>query len=64
VVAFFAVVTGFAMIWHIWWMAILGLACAVVTLLVFGWIERTDQEISAETLAAADRARIAAPGSR
>jgi cytochrome o ubiquinol oxidase subunit 1 len=62
VVAFFAVVTGFAMIWHIWWMAILGLACAVVTLLVFGWIERTDLEISAETLAAADRARLAAPG--
>jgi cytochrome o ubiquinol oxidase subunit 1 len=64
VVAFFAVVTGFAMIWHIWWMAILGLACAVVTLFVFGWIERTDQEISAETLAADDRARLAAPESR
>src|SRR5262249_42658844 len=26
--AFFAVVTGFAMIWHIWWMAAVGLAGA------------------------------------
>ena len=25
VLAFFAVVTGFALIWHIWWMALLGL---------------------------------------
>ena len=36
VTAFFAVVTGFALIWHIWWMAILGLACAGLTLLAFG----------------------------
>jgi cytochrome o ubiquinol oxidase subunit 1 len=57
VVAFFSVVTGFALIWHIWWMAILGLACAVTTLLVFGWTERTAREISAESLAAADLTR-------
>jgi len=59
IVAFFSVVTGFALIWHIWWMAITGLACALVTLLVFGWIERTDRTLSAETLEAADRARAA-----
>ncbi|MBV8191274.1 MAG: cytochrome o ubiquinol oxidase subunit I, partial [Alphaproteobacteria bacterium] len=35
VTAFFAVVTGFALIWHIWWMAGLGLLGAFVTLLVF-----------------------------
>jgi len=57
VTAFFAVVTGFAMIWHIWWMAILGLACAVVTLLVFGWTERLEDEVSGEQLAADARAR-------
>jgi cytochrome o ubiquinol oxidase subunit 1 len=50
VTAFFAVVTGFALIWHIWWMALLGLACAIVTLLVFGWVERVDHRISREAL--------------
>jgi len=33
------------LIWRIWWMAILGLACAALTLLVFGWIKRVDDEI-------------------
>jgi cytochrome o ubiquinol oxidase subunit 1 len=58
VTAFFAVITGFAMIWHIWWMAILGLACAIVTLLVFGWMERVEDEVSGEQLAEAERARL------
>jgi cytochrome o ubiquinol oxidase subunit 1 len=58
VTAFFAVVIGFAMIWHIWWMAILGAACAVLTLLSFGWVERREVEISGSQLAAAERARL------
>ena len=57
VTAFFAVVTGFALIWHIWWLATLGLACALITLLVFGWIDRVDHVISAEALAAAEATR-------
>jgi cytochrome o ubiquinol oxidase subunit 1 len=60
VTAFFAVVMGFALIWHIWWMAILGLACAVFTLLAFGWIERVETEITGEQLANAERARLRA----
>jgi cytochrome o ubiquinol oxidase subunit 1 len=56
VTAFFAVVTGFALVWHIGWMALLGLACAAVTLLVFGWRERTARPVSADELAAAERA--------
>jgi cytochrome o ubiquinol oxidase subunit I len=58
VTAFFAVITGFALIWHIWWMAILGLICAAATLLAFGWVERGDKKISAETLASAEGARL------
>jgi cytochrome o ubiquinol oxidase subunit 1 len=58
VTAFFAVVTGFALIWHIWWMAILGFACAALTLLAFGWIERVEREVSGEQLADAERARL------
>jgi cytochrome o ubiquinol oxidase subunit I len=55
--AFFAVVTGFALIWHIWWLAILGFASVVVILVVFGWVERMPVEVSAEQLAADERAR-------
>jgi cytochrome o ubiquinol oxidase subunit 1 len=62
VTAFFAVVTGFAMIWHIWWMAILGLVCAAVTLFAFGWGVRLDTEISGEELRLAERARLRSPG--
>jgi cytochrome o ubiquinol oxidase subunit 1 len=62
VTAFFAVITGFALIWHIWWMAIVGLACAVVTLLAFGWIQRADIEVSGEQLATAERARLRPTG--
>ena len=58
VTAFFAVVTGFAMIWHIWWLAILGVTSAVLTLLAFGWIERAAGEVSGEQLAEAERARL------
>jgi cytochrome o ubiquinol oxidase subunit 1 len=58
VTAFFAVMTGFSMIWHIWWLAILGLVCAALTLLAFGWIERTEIEISAAELAADERAHL------
>jgi len=63
VTAFFAVVTGFAMIWHIVWLAILGLVCAVLTLLAFGWIERHEQEVSGEQLANDERARLRPIGS-
>jgi len=59
VTAFFAVITGFALIWHIWWMAVLGIICALLTLLAFGWIERVNVEISGEELARDARARMA-----
>jgi cytochrome o ubiquinol oxidase subunit 1 len=55
--AFFAVVAGFAMIWHIWWLAIVGLMGAAVILVVFGWMERLPVEVSGEQLAADERAR-------
>jgi cytochrome o ubiquinol oxidase subunit 1 len=45
--AFFAVVTGFALIWHILWMAALGFAGAFATLLVFAF--RTQEEVEIPT---------------
>jgi cytochrome o ubiquinol oxidase subunit I len=60
VCAFFATIVGFAMIWHIWWMAIAGLLGAFATFVVFAWRDHAEYEIPAETVAAVDRARRAA----
>jgi cytochrome o ubiquinol oxidase subunit I len=56
ITAFFAVVTGFALIWHIWWMVGLGLFGAFVTFIAFAFRDREDIEISAEQIARFDRA--------
>src|SRR5262249_59089802 len=53
--AFFAVVTGFALIWHIWWMAALGVFGGFVTFLVFAFRDQEEVEIPAETIARFDR---------
>ena len=58
VIAFFAVLTGFALIWYIWWMAILGLLAILVTVLVFGWSENREREIPANEMARMERARL------
>jgi cytochrome o ubiquinol oxidase subunit 1 len=55
VTAFFAVVTGFALIWHIWWMAGLGAFGAFVTILIFAFRDEEEIEIPAEELAQFDR---------
>ena len=55
VTAFFAVVTGFALIWHIWWMAALGLFGAFVTLLFFAFRNEEEVEISAAQIAQLER---------
>ena len=55
--AFFCTVTGFALIWHIWWMVGLGLAGAYAVFVWFAWRDREDYVIPAEEVAHADRAR-------
>ena len=55
VCAFFATVMGFALIWHIWWMAILGLLGAWATFVVFAWRDHSEDEISVERIAREDR---------
>ena len=54
VCAFFSTVVGFAMIWHIWWMAIAGLVGAFATFVVFAWRDRVEMEISAAEVAKLD----------
>jgi cytochrome o ubiquinol oxidase subunit 1 len=53
--AFFAVVTGFALIWHIWWMAALGVFGAFVAVLLFAFRADEEIEIPAERIAQFDR---------
>jgi cytochrome o ubiquinol oxidase subunit 1 len=55
VTAFFAVVTGFSLIWHIWWLAALGAFGAFVTLLVFAFRDEDEIEIPAERIRQFDR---------
>jgi cytochrome o ubiquinol oxidase subunit 1 len=55
VTAFFAVVTGFAMIWHIWWLVTVGLLGAYVTFVVFAWRDVGETTIPAEEVARIDR---------
>jgi cytochrome o ubiquinol oxidase subunit 1 len=56
VTAFFATLVGFAMIWHIWWMALLGIAGAFATFVAFAWRDRSEVLIPAAEVAALDRA--------
>ena len=55
--AFIAVMTGFALIWHIWWLAIIGVIAAAVALMVFGWGEHREFEIPAAEVARIEKTR-------
>jgi len=55
VCAFFATTMGFALIWHIWWLAIAGVFGAWATFVVFAWRDRTETEIPADVVALIDR---------
>jgi len=60
ITAFFATMTGFALIWQIWWMVGLGIFAAYVVFVIFAWRDVEEYEISAEEVAAIDRARRSA----
>jgi cytochrome o ubiquinol oxidase subunit 1 len=54
VCAFFASVMGFALIWHIWWMVILGGIGAFATFVVFAWRDHDEYVIPAAEVARID----------
>jgi cytochrome o ubiquinol oxidase subunit 1 len=58
--AFFAVVTGFALIWHIWWLVGLGLLGAYATFVVFAWRDVAEDLIPAQEVARMDGVNRAA----
>jgi cytochrome o ubiquinol oxidase subunit 1 len=53
--AFFAVVTGFALIWHIWWMAGAGLLGAFAAFLFFAFRAEEEVEVPVEQIAQFER---------
>ncbi|HEX6073505.1 MAG TPA: cytochrome o ubiquinol oxidase subunit I [Sphingomicrobium sp.] len=55
--AFFASVTGFAVIWHIWWLAVLGLIGAFAVLVWYAWRDEHEHIIPAEEVARLERER-------
>ena len=59
IIAFFAVVSGFAMIWHIWWMAGVGAAGIFLTMLAFAFRNEEEVEIPAEQIARFEQANQA-----
>jgi cytochrome o ubiquinol oxidase subunit 1 len=58
--AFFATFLGFALIWDIWWLAILAAVGAYATFVVFAWRDRVEEVIPAEVVARIDRANRSA----
>ena len=64
VTAFFATITGFSLIWHIWWLVILGLVGAYATFVGFAWRDHDEVLIPAEEVARLDRANRAARATR
>ena len=56
VCAFFATLMGFALIWHIWWLVVLGFVGAYVTFVVFAWRDISEFVIPAAEVARIDRA--------
>ena len=58
VAAFFAVVSGFALIWHIWWLAAVGLSGAFAVFVRFAWRDHGEETLSADAVARIDHGRL------
>src|SRR5258705_1183640 len=59
ITAFFAVVTGFALIWHIWWLAGVGAIGAFLTMLAFAFRDEEEIEVPADQIARFEQANQA-----
>ncbi|PAX08363.1 cytochrome o ubiquinol oxidase subunit I [Sphingomonas lenta] len=57
ITAFFTTVLGFAAVWHIWWLVILGVLGAWATFTIFAWRDHHEFEIPADEVERLDRER-------
>jgi cytochrome o ubiquinol oxidase subunit I len=55
-IAFFTVILGFSLIWHIWWLAIVGLLGAIAVSLRQAWQTELEDYVSVATIAEHERA--------
>jgi cytochrome o ubiquinol oxidase subunit 1 len=60
ITAFFATAMGFALIWHIWWLVILGFIGAWATFVIFAWRDENEYDVTAEEAKRIDDERRAA----
>ena len=59
IIAMFSLVLGFAAIWHIWWLAIIGIVGAIGTVIVHSFSDDHGYYIPAETVRKIEEARSA-----
>src|SRR5690242_12652554 len=57
ITAFFSTLTGFALIWHIWWLVAVGIAAAYAVFVWFAWRDVEEYHIPAAEVARIDRER-------
>ena len=57
ITGFFATITGFAMIWHIWWLVGVGVVAAYAAFVWFAWRDAEEYKIPADQVARLDHAR-------
>ncbi|HET6183927.1 MAG TPA: cbb3-type cytochrome c oxidase subunit I [Acetobacteraceae bacterium] len=57
ITAFFSTITGFALIWHIWWLVLLGIVGAYAVFVWFAWRDVEEYVIPAEEVARLERER-------
>jgi cytochrome o ubiquinol oxidase subunit 1 len=60
ITAFFSTLTGFALIWHIWWLVGVGLVAAYAVFVWFAWRDVHEKVIPADVVARLDRERRSA----
>ncbi|MCD4864964.1 cytochrome o ubiquinol oxidase subunit I [Pseudomonas sp. PLB05] len=58
VISLFALALGFALIWHIWWLAIASFVGSIVAFVIRSYDEDTDYYVPAEEVARIENARI------
>jgi cytochrome o ubiquinol oxidase subunit 1 len=54
VIGIFAFIFSFAMVWHIWWLALAGLGCVLVTLIMRSFDYNTDYYVTASEVEATE----------
>lgn len=58
VMTFFISVFGFAMVWHIWWLAVAGLALSIISLIATSFNKKVDYYVPAAEIEKIEKARF------